>query len=97
MRGWVNRKRRDFIKGNLENTYGSLSSWVQARANNLLEAELQDDHQVGHILGEVNSEEESIAVLLTSKHLLANVVRSTECAYGGYLAADGSHSVCWNG
>lgn len=85
------------MKGNLENTYGSLSTWVKDKANDLLAEHVVDEHQVGHILAEVCAEEEKVAVLLTSKHLLANVLRSTECAYGGYLAADGSHSVCWNG
>lgn len=88
------------MKGNMENTYGSLSTWVGNRENNLLAKAAVEDidvHTVGHILAEVNAENESVAVLITSKHLLGNVVRSTECVYAGYLAADGSHSVCWNG
>lgn len=88
VQGYVKRHKRKHLRQGLDNTFAGLAKWCGE--NDLFSWALNDEdkHRVGQILCKLDRDNERLLVVVTTPHLLRNLVRSQDSPTGLTV-------VCW--
>lgn len=82
VQGYVKRHKRKHLSKGLDNTYAGLATWCQDNDMFSWATNEEDKHRVGQILCKLDREEEQVLVVVTTPHLLRNLMRSQDSPTG---------------
>lgn len=76
-----------------QNTYGQLYNWCVSHRL----TDTTGEHDVVCIHHVMAPEQRKVLVIISTKHLVRNLARSSVMISGGFVAMDATHKVTWNG
>lgn len=94
LQSYVKRHKKALREQGLKGTYAALT--VYCKDNQL--SKDGDPNQPAVIYSYINEDGSGkIVLVVTTRHLLENVLRSYKAPFGSYLAFDGTYKLTWNG